>query len=101
MVAGGVKSSSVELSTANVLVNIMLSTAEIFIKGSPNWKELSSALPSGPKSFMKGININDQIFFFGNRMCMNKTNSSRIHILIYFRWRDFIVIFCIGYDCGI
>ena len=70
MVAGGVKSSSVELSTANVLVNIMLSTAEIFIQGSPNWKELSSALPSGPTSFMKGININDQIFFFGNRMCI-------------------------------
>ena len=90
MVAGGVKSSSVELSTANVHVNIMLSTAEIFIQGSPNWKELSSALPSGPTSFMKGINLNpggaDQIFFFGNRKCIKTKQTALTHILIYFRW---------------
>ena len=79
MVAGGIKSSSVELSTANVLVNIILSTAEIFIKGSQSWKELSSYLPSGPKSFMTGISLsmgNNGIFFFGNRKCMNETKSS-------------------------
>ena len=80
MVAGGVKSSSVELSTAHVLVNIMLSTAEIFIKGSPNWKELSSALPSGPTSFLKGINVIDQIFFFGNRKCI-KTKQTALEYI--------------------
>ena len=86
MVAGGVKSSSVELSTANVLVNIMLSTAEIFIQGSPNWKELSSALPSGPTSFMKGINLNpggaDQIFFFGNGKCRKTTQTALVQMYI-------------------
>ena len=79
MVAGGIKSSSVELSTANVLVNIMLSTVEIFRQGSQNWEELSSSLPSGPKSFMKGITFSGGyggIYFFGNRKCMNETKSS-------------------------
>ena len=70
MVAGGIKSSSVEASTANVIVNIILSTAEILVMGSQSWKELSSSLPSGPISFIKGINIPGSVYFLGNRKCI-------------------------------